>query len=102
MTPIPDDCIAHDSPAGRLAASKPRAARKYRHGVPRFNVVYQTTILEHRNALGLTMRDVAAAVGLSLTGMFAVEHGGNVELRHAMDIAEFFGVTIETLWRKLP
>ena len=90
------------TPAERLAASKPRQRPK-RNGPaagPR-NLVWVTTLHARREALDLSMRDVAAAAGMSVTNYWAVEKGASLNLKAARRIADFFGATVEDLWPAL-
>jgi DNA-binding XRE family transcriptional regulator len=47
------------------------------------------------------MRDVATAVGLSISALFFLEHGTDPQLTTARRLAEFFGTTTDDLWRPL-
>ena len=85
-----------------LAAGKPRRRPK-RNGPasPRRAAAWLTTLRDRRESLDLSMRDVAEAVGLSIGGYFAVEHGTDPMLTTAVKIAAFFGATVEELWPAL-
>lgn len=90
------------TPAELLAASKPRRRAK-RNGPPAGprTAVWAAAIRHRREALNLSMRDVAAAVGLSLPCYWSVEHGTDPMLTTARRIAAFFGATVEELWPAL-
>ena len=88
-----------DSPAERLA--KTIKLRKYRRGACSVKLVWNCDLRARREKLFLTMRDVAKAVGLSVTGYYAIEHGSDPQLTSAVKLAEFFAVPVETLWTKL-
>lgn len=47
----------------------------------------------------LSMRDVAEAVGLSISSYFQIEHGGDPMLTTATRIAVFFGKSVDDLWK---
>lgn len=86
------------SPAEKLAKSKrtrtgqePRACRR----------VWRCNLRELRTSLGLTQREVAAAVGLSCAGYHQIETCGNdVYLSTCVKLAEFFAKPILEIWEK--
>lgn len=91
------------TPAERLAKAKPYRTRKGEGNdpsPPRY-AVWKCTLRERRESLRLSLRDVAAAVGLSVTGYWQIEKGGDVMLTTARRIAAFFGMPIEQLWPNL-
>ena len=53
---------------------------------------------EFRNALGLSLRDVASAVGLTAQAIVKIEQGNDVLLSSAKKISVFFGKNIEDIW----
>lgn len=62
-------------------------------------VLWTTKLAEQREALNLSMKDVADAVNLSQSAYFRIEHGfADVSLSNAMSIAQFFGRTVYELW----
>lgn len=80
-----------------LSAKKPwrRAPRNKTH--PR-NAVWKCRLTEIRESLRLSLRDVASAVGLSVTALWQVEKGTDPMLTTAVKLAEFFGKAVEELW----
>lgn len=86
------------TPAEKLAAAKP--PRKHRAGcvTSKRKVVWQCRVLQERESLRLSLRDVAQAIGLSQTGLWDIEHGTEVMLTTARKLSEFFGRPIEELW----
>ncbi len=87
------------TPAEELA--KQRKPRRYGTGSACVKIVWHSRVRELRENLGLTMRDVADALGLSVTGLFAIEHGSDPQLTNAMKLAKFYGVDIEDTWKLL-
>ena len=81
------------TPAEQLAGTKPR--RKL--GAVRHDVV-KCLIRDKRQPLGLTIAEIANAVGMSGAGLHAVEHGRDCQITTAKKLAKFFGCTIEELW----
>ena len=85
------------TPAEELAAKKhgdnpkPRNTGKQQERI-------ECTVRVHRLALGLTMEDVAAAVGICPTTAFRIEHGCECQISTAKKLAKFFGKSIEELW----
>lgn len=90
------------TPAEQLAADKQRRRRPRNTAkIPR-NAAWKTCkVREYRERLNLSLRDVAAAVGLSVSSYWQIEKGGDPMLRTAVRIAEFYGVGIGELWRVL-
>ena len=84
------------TPAEQLSKSKPRKERK----PAVWRRVWQCSVREERERLHLSIREVAATVGISTTVYACVEHGGEVKLTAAWKLAEFFGKPIDELWRK--
>ncbi len=89
------------TPAERLAASNPRQ-RPQRNSPARERLgVWKCRIRERRERLGLSMRAVAEAVGLSMSSMSVIENGGDPMLLTARKLTAFFGCRTETLWPRL-
>ena len=90
------------TPAELLAAGK-RRERPKRNGpaTPPRKAVWAATLRARREALNLSMRDVAVAVGLSLPCYWAIEHGTDPMLTNARKLADFYGATVEELWPAL-
>ena len=86
------------TPAERLAAKKPwrRAPRNAAKYPRRF--AWRCGCREVRESLRISLRDVAKAIGLSVTALWQVEHGGDPMLTTAVKLARFYGKTIEELW----
>ena len=81
------------SPAEQLAASKTPKNSK--------SAIWRCTIVERRKALGLTLRDVAEASGMTNAAVSVIERGQDPMLTTAKKLADFFGVTISELWPEL-
>lgn len=87
------------TPAQRAAAakkprkcsepSKTRSMRKY---------PWICLLREKRQALRLSLRDVALGAGLSIAGLSMIELGTDPQLTTARTLATFFGVSVEELW----
>lgn len=86
------------SPAETLASSK-TVSRRIPQGIER-KKVWHCLLREKRTALRLTLRDVAEAVGISVTALQAIDTGGELCLTNAKKIAAFFCVTIDEMWPK--
>lgn len=86
------------TPAEKLAAVKQR--KRPRRNASR--IVRKHPLVCHvravRESLNLSMRDVALAIKMSIAGLHAIEHGGDVQMTTACKIAAFFGKTIDELW----
>jgi len=85
------------SPAELLAATK---GPKIRTANPKPSAVWDCCLREHRTRLGLTLDEVAAAVGLSKTGLWQIEHCSDPMLSTSAKLAEFYGVVIEVIWKR--
>lgn len=83
------------TPAERLAAGK-RPADRRRHAPRR--KVWECLVGDVRVALRLTLKDVAAATGLSVACLWEVEQGSDPQLTTARRLAAFFGKTVEEVW----
>lgn len=55
-------------------------------------------VREWRESLNLSLRDVAGAVGISVTALHQIEHGTDPQLTTARKLSEFFQVPTEKLW----
>jgi DNA-binding XRE family transcriptional regulator len=87
------------SPAQRLAKSKQLQRLKRNDASKSETILWTCKITEERELLNLSMRDVADAVGLSVSAFFRIEKGyADVSLSNAMSIAQFFGKTVYQLW----
>lgn len=86
------------TPAEKLAKTKAGRVREKRAGR---DVVFLCKVRERREALGLSGHDVAKAVGISHMTLYTVEIGCNPTLSNALALAEFFGVAVTDLWRKI-
>jgi DNA-binding XRE family transcriptional regulator len=83
-----------ESPAEQLARSKVQR----RKAQPKRDAVWVCTLSDCRQRLRLTIAEVAAAVGLSNSGYWLIERGGDTTLTTARRLAEFFDTPIEALW----
>jgi DNA-binding XRE family transcriptional regulator len=84
------------TPAQRLAKNKkPRRTYNSRHGK------FDCRIADLRRKLRLTLHDVAGAIGVSDATVYGVENGSDPQLSTAFALSNFFGKTIEELWRPL-
>lgn len=80
------------TPAEKLASKKkPRGKRVY-------TAHKGCAVAEYRLLLGLTIRDVATATGMSNAFICQVEHGCEISLTNARKLAAFFGKGIDELW----
>ncbi len=85
------------TPAEKLAAKKPWR-RPPRNKVAYRRIVWRSTVRETREALRISLRDVARACKMSVTALWQIEQGGDPMLSTAMKLAVFFGKTVEELW----
>jgi DNA-binding XRE family transcriptional regulator len=85
------------TPAEQLAAAKPRK-RQPRNVVAVRKRVWGCRVRGYRERLNLSLRDVARAVGLSVTALHQIEHGTDPQLTTARRLAVFFGCTEQELW----
>lgn len=83
------------SPAEVLSSKKKRRKRSAR---PPRKLIWKCEVHRHREALGLSMKEVATACGMTQSGFFCIEYGTDPQLTTARRIAEFFGKTIDELW----
>lgn len=85
--------------AEKLAAKKQRERPKRNFTAKPELVLWTCKLSENRESLNLAMRDVADAVGLSVSAYFRIEKGyADVSLSNAMSLANFFGKTVYELW----
>lgn len=87
------------TPAERLAAKKQRKRPKNYLPYVR-KITWACGARDARVSLRLAMRDVAEAVGLSVSSYWYLEMGGDVCLTTARRVAAFFGKTVEELWKE--
>lgn len=59
----------------------------------------QCVVKELRNTKGLTLSEVGDGCEMSQSGVLRVERGGELHLSHAFNLAEFFGMSVEEIWR---
>ena len=85
------------SAASELAEKK-AWRRKPRNKSTRKAGLWECQLRKKREGLRLSMRDVAGALGLSVTGYWQIEHGGDPMLSTALKIADFFGCSVPDLW----
>jgi DNA-binding XRE family transcriptional regulator len=87
------------TPAEKLSKVRPwrRAPRNKARRYGRWDCRIRQT----REPLRLSLRTVAEAVGLSVTALHQIEHGGDPQLTTARKLAAFFGKSVEELWPKL-
>lgn len=87
------------SKAELLSQKKQRSRPRRNPKAKSERILWTTRIAAEREILNLSMRDVADAVGLSLSAYFRIEHGfADVSLSNAYSIASFFGRTVYELW----
>lgn len=87
------------SPAQRLAKAKQQQCLKRNKASKSETILWTCKLAEERDALNLSMQDVAKAAGLSSSAYFRIEKGyADVSLSNAMSIAQFFGKTVYQLW----
>lgn len=86
------------TPAEQLAKEKKRQRPK-RNALPATrNVRWKCLLLQRREELNLSQRDVALHVGLSVSSYFWIENGGDVRLVTVIRICNFFGCQVRDLW----
>jgi DNA-binding XRE family transcriptional regulator len=86
------------TPAEALSAAKRLKRPPRKPGTRTYGPWVGNSIRERRDALGLSLRDVADAIGISNPGLFAVEKGGDPQLTTAYKLAAFFGCSVEAIW----
>lgn len=86
------------TPAEKLAKSKPWKRGK-RNGPPRPRPpVWQCCVRQIRESLRISIKDVAEAMRMSVSGLWQIELGGDPQLSTARKLCEFFGRTEKELW----
>lgn len=88
------------TPAEKLAARKPRRRAPRNVKVVR-KKVWACRARVYRERLNLSLRDVAKAVGVSVTAPHQIENGTDPQLTTARKLAVFFGATERDLWPAL-
>lgn len=61
-------------------------------------VVWRCTLLDRRQRLNLSLRDIEGATGITSASLSTVERGSDLTLTTARKIADFFGASVEELW----
>jgi DNA-binding XRE family transcriptional regulator len=89
------------TPAEELASRKQRKRPKRNNGKEPRKVVLSCAVRDRREALNLSLRDVAAGVGLSISGLHAIEYGCDVQMTTALRLCKFFGCQQCDLWTEL-
>lgn len=84
------------TPAEKLAAKKSKT-RKPRRDSRTFDT-HKCLCRLHREELGLTIRDVAEAIGISNPCICDVERGSETTLTTARKMAKFYGKSVDELW----
>lgn len=85
------------TPAEKVA-SKKKPRRKSLSGNTQRPRKWVCKLREKREALGLSMRDVAEHTGYTVSTLFEIENGTDPQLTTAMKLAEFFGCMVNDLW----
>ncbi len=62
------------------------------------DLIWRCQMVRMRTELGLSLRDVEAAIGVSNATLSHVERGTDLTLSTAVKIVKFFGCTIEEMW----
>ncbi len=83
------------SPAERLAAKKTRKRPRRNEG--KFGP-HECAVRALRQSLDISINDVAAAAGISLAGLSAIERGFDVQLSTMKKLAKFYGRNLDELW----
>lgn len=94
------DATTQPSPAESLANQKRERGTVRRCADKRTDRIYPLTcsMRARRNKLGLTLRDVGEAVGMSAAGLSVIEHGAETQMTTAIKLARFFGCKVEEIW----
>jgi DNA-binding XRE family transcriptional regulator len=77
--------------------------QKRRQGRPttfQRRVVWRCGLKQRRNLLGLSLDDVAEAIGVCRTTVWQIENGTDPMLSTAARLAEFFGCGLDEMWAK--
>jgi transcriptional regulator with XRE-family HTH domain len=89
------------TPAEKLSKEKRRTRPKRNAPAKSERRQWGTTLRARREALNLSMRDVALAAGLSVSAYFRIENGyADVSLSNAYRLGVLFGVPIQDIWVK--
>lgn len=87
--------MSEKSPAEKLAEKK-AAAKKPSMGR---KVVFDKVLLQDlRTVLGLSLRDVERATGVSNCSILDAERGSELSLSSALKLAQFYGKSVEEIW----
>ncbi len=89
------------TPAEEIAKNKRRKPYRCARRT-QVKAVWDCRLRELREALRISVRDVAAAVGLTAPCVWGVEAGRDPQLTTARKLAAFYGKTVEELWVPLP
>jgi DNA-binding XRE family transcriptional regulator len=84
------------TPAERLA--KKRTKSKLPKGR---QPVHDCKLAELRLELGLSLKAVGEAIGMTQAGLWNIEHGTDPMLTTARKLAKFYGKTIDDIWKPL-
>lgn len=86
------------TPAEKLAKKKPWMRGK-RNGPPHpRRVVWICRVREVRESLRISIKDVAKALGMSISGLWQIEMGSDPMLTTVRMLCAFFGKTEMELW----
>lgn len=87
------------TPAEKMARDKRRKPYFRTKPVKKQRVIWRTTLKASRDALGLSARDVATGIKMSLAGYYRVECGyADPSLSTVAKLAGFFGKSFMDLW----
>jgi DNA-binding XRE family transcriptional regulator len=89
------------SPAEKLAVTKPQRRTPSCSVKTKSPPVWTCKMRRVRETLRLSLKDVAAGVGMTVSGIWQIEHGGDPLLTTARKLADFFGVDVWELWPEL-
>lgn len=90
------------TPAEKLSRKKPwRRAPRNRVDINGYDFK-DCSLRAIREGLRLSMKDVAAAVCLSPSSYWHIEHGRDLCLTTARRIAVFFGKSVDEIWPRQP
>lgn len=89
------------TPAEKLASTiVPRKRKRGKVKVVR-KIVFKCSLRERRERLGLTLCRVAKAIGMSTSGLHAVEQGCDPMVSTMFRLCAFFGASPNELWKPL-
>ena len=63
-------------------------------------IVFSCDLKQRRVGLGLSLRDVSEATGMTAATIVDVENGHNLGLDKAFKLSEFFGCSIYDIWKR--